>query len=77
MTSLAKRKSKLIFTTSDTVRERGRLREVIVEAASPYHLRVRLAGLRTSYELSFAGLYQQAVRVEVERRKAEKKARKR
>ena len=73
MTSLGKRKTRLIFTTCDTVRERGKLREVVVEAQA-YFAMVRLAGMRTSFPISYASIYQEAARRQVERLRAEKKA---
>ena len=73
MSHLAKRKSRLTFQTCDTVRERGRLREVIIEA-DPYTARVRLAGMRTSYPVSYAAIYNQAVLRAVEAERAAKKA---
>ena len=77
MTRLDKRKSKLIIETSDTVRERGRLREVIVEPHSNgYTLSVRLKGCRMKYDLSWGGVYAFAARVAADRMRAEKKAKK-
>jgi hypothetical protein len=72
MTALAKRKSKLTFETSDAMRYRGKLREIIVEA-NEYIASVRLKGTRQRFEISWGGIYNHAVRVEVERRKAERK----
>lgn len=74
MAHLEKRKSRLTFTTADTVRERGKLREVVVEATTPYWATVRLAGMRKSYKVSFASIYTLAVKQEVEKQRAEKKA---
>lgn len=75
MRSLLNRKSKLIFQTADAVRERGRLREVVIEAHPGYAM-VRLAGMRTAYPISYAGIYNAAVRIAVERERAERKAKK-
>ncbi len=75
MTALNKRKSRLTFETSDAVRERGKLREVIIEATE-YTASVRLKGTRKRFEISWAGIYNHAVRVAVEKARAEKKARK-
>lgn len=72
MTSLDKRKTKLTFQTCDVVRERGRLREVVIQA-EPYYARVRLAGTRTTFEISYAAIYQAAARIAAERKRAEKK----
>ena len=75
MTRLDKRKSKLLLETSDTVRERGRFREVIVEPHSNgYTLSVRLKGCRMKYDLSWGGIYAFAARVAADRARAEKKA---
>jgi hypothetical protein len=73
MTRIDKRKSRLVFETSECVRERGRLREVIFEAENGYVMKVRLKGMRTGYEISPAGIYNLAVRVSVERARAERK----
>lgn len=76
MTSLAKRKTRLQFTTSDSVRYRGRLREIVVEATE-YTAIVRLKGTRQEYEVSWAGIWNLAVKIAVEKQRAEKRARKR
>lgn len=71
MTRLSQRKSRLIFVTEDEVRYRGKYRRVVVEAdASGYTARLRLEGTRARFEVSWAGIYQQAVKwhVESERR---------
>lgn len=75
MTHLTKRKSRLQFTTPDLVRERGKLREVVIEAGVNY-AEVRLAGMRTSYPITYAQIYNAAVRHQVERERAERKAKK-
>lgn len=75
MTALAKRKSRLTFETSDSVRYRGRLREVVIEATE-YTAAVRLKGTRQRFEMSWAGIYNHAVRVAVEKARSEKKTRK-
>lgn len=78
MTSLAKRKTRLLIETSDTVRERGRSREVVIEA-TPHIALVRLKKTRTVYPISYAAIYHAAVRLAVAEqlaaRKAAKKAR--
>jgi hypothetical protein len=73
VTSLAKRKTRLQFETSDSVRYRGRLREIVVEATE-YTASVRLKGTRQRYEVSWAGIWNHAVKVAVERARAEHKA---
>lgn len=76
MTALAKRKSRLTFETSDVVRYRGRLREVVIEATE-YTASVRLKGTRQRFEVSWAGVYNHAVKVAVEKQRAERKAQRR
>lgn len=76
MTSIAKRKSRLTFETSDVIRYRGKLREVVIEA-SEYTASVRLKGTRQRFEISWAGVYNHAVKVAVERQRAERKAQRR
>jgi hypothetical protein len=73
MTALAKRKSRLTFETSDAVRYRGKLREVVIEAEQ-YSANVRLKGSRARFPISWAGIYNQAVKIAVEKQRAEKKA---
>jgi len=78
MTRLDKRKSRLMVETSDTVRERGALREVIIEAdSSGYVLFVRLKGLRNRYPISPGGIYNAAVKIAVDKQRAERKAKRR
>jgi hypothetical protein len=74
MTHLARRKSRLVFATSDTSRYRGKLREVIIEV-SPYIATCRLAGTRTRFEVSWAGIYEFAARIHADKQRAERKAR--
>lgn len=74
MTSLAKRKTRLSVEFSDTVRERGKLREVTMDF-SPYGIKVRLKGLRSAFEVSPASIYNLAVSKHVQRLREEKKAR--
>jgi hypothetical protein len=74
MTRLETRKTKLSFVTADSVRERGKSRPVVIEATTPYWATVRLAGMRKAYKVSFASIYTLAVKQEVEKQRAEKKA---
>lgn len=76
MNHLAQRKTKLSVVFSDAVREQGKLREVVMDF-HPYGIRVRLKGLRSSYEISPASIYNRAVLAHVEKLRAEKKARRR
>jgi len=78
MTPLSRRKTKLTFLTADVIREKGRYRQVVVEA-HPEHLTVRLQGLRTAFSASWGGIYQiaaaNAARELVAAKKAAKKQR--
>lgn len=73
MTRLSKRKTRLVITTEGLVRERGKLREVVIEAF-PHHAEVRLLGLRKSYAITWAGIFSKAVAIAVELERAEKRA---
>ncbi len=73
MTALAKRRTRLTFETSDSVRYRVKLREVIIEA-NEYTASIRLKGTRQRFEISWAGIYNQAVKVAVAASRAERKA---
>jgi len=75
MSVLAKRKTRCVLEFSDTVRERGKLREIIFDL-SPYGIRVRLKGLRGSYEITPASVYNSAVARAVARAVAQKRAEK-
>lgn len=75
MTSLISRKSRLCFMSEDVVRYRGKLRRVVVEVDTQgRQASLRLEGTRARFPLSFAGMYCQAVKLEVERQRAAKKA---
>ncbi|HLJ26610.1 MAG TPA: hypothetical protein VKY85_07855 [Candidatus Angelobacter sp.] len=73
MTALSQRKTRLSFETSDVVRYRGQLRPVIVEA-NEFTAFLRLKGTRQRFELSYAGMWNQAVKVAVEKKRAEKRS---
>ena len=75
MNNLATRKTRLSVEFSDCVRERGKLRNVTMDL-SPYGIRVRLKGMRAGYDISLARIYNQAVLLEVERKRKERKAKK-
>lgn len=72
MTSLEKRKSQLRIMTSDTVFDRGRRREVVIEA-HPHYAVVRLKGMRSGFEISYAGIYNLAVKNHMAQERAAKK----
>ena len=78
VTRIEKRKSRLTVQSSDCVRERGKLREVILDfSPSGYTISVRLKGMKSSFEITPASIYNLAVAKAVEKARAEKKARKR
>lgn len=65
MTALDQRKTKLIFETAALVRERGKCRNVVIEAL-PLCAVVRLKGTRTSYAIDYAAIYHHAARIRAE-----------
>lgn len=67
--TLSKRKSKLQFETSANVRNRNIMVEV-----SPFGMRLRLKGTRTTYEVSWEGALWQGIKNEADRQRQEKKA---
>ena len=69
MSKLCERKSRLIAEFSETIRERGRYREIVVQL-SPYNIRVKLKGTRHWYDLAPASCYNLAVAKEVARQRA-------
>jgi len=72
MAKLSQRKSRLMFTTSDTIRYKGTERAIIVEA-TPFIAICRLAGTRTRYEMSWAGIFNCAAAAFAEKVRAERK----
>ena len=74
MSKLCERKSRLVAEFSETIRERGRSREIVVQL-SPYNIKVKLKGTRHWYDLSPASCYNLAVAKEVAKQRAERKAR--
>jgi hypothetical protein len=76
MTALSERRSRLRIETSECKRESGRNREILLEA-HPYHAVVRLKGMRSGYEISWASVYDLAVKQAVEAARREKNAKKR
>ena len=77
MTSLASRKTRLTILSEDTARYGGKLRRVVVEVdKTGYGGTVRLEGTRTRFPFSFAGLYDYAVKIDVEKQRAARKAQK-
>ena len=78
MSALAQRKTRLVFETEDFVFERGRQRQVIVEARPAYAM-VRLKGARKAFSICYAAVYQLACKIEADeerrRKQPAKKAR--
>jgi len=73
VTALLARKTRLTFETADTIRERGKLREVVVEAHPGYAV-IRLKNTRKRFELSWGGMYQIAAKLEADNVRREKAA---
>ena len=69
MSKLCERKSRLVAEFSETIRERGRSREIVVQL-SPYNIKVKLKGTRRWYDLAPASCYNLAVAKEVARQRA-------
>lgn len=69
MRKLATAKTKLTFETADEQRERGRYRQVVVEA-KPTHAILRLKGMRKTVTITWAGIWSYAVKLEVEHARA-------
>ena len=76
MTHLKERKTRLIFTSADTIFETGQHREVVVEA-HPLHATLRLKGLRRGFDVPWSAIWGMAVKAQVDRERAEKKRAKR
>jgi hypothetical protein len=75
MTKLTDRKTRLQFTTEATVRYRGKLRPVVIEAEdNGYWGKVRLGGTRMRYAFSWEGLFKYAAQNHVDRERAARKA---
>ena len=73
MTNLRSRKTRCIVMFDETIRERGKSREIVMEL-NPYSVRVRLKGMRGSYEIPAASVYNAAVARFVAQQRAEKLA---
>lgn len=75
MTKLSARKTKLVFCTADEVRERGKYRQVVIEAHT-LCCTVRLQGMRKGYLITYGAIYSLAVKQALAaEREAKKKAR--
>lgn len=73
MKNLASAKTRTILETADIHRERGKWRQVIVEA-HPHHAVLRLKGTRQSVSASWAGMYQHMMRLKADKLRSEKLA---
>lgn len=73
MTTLSKRKTRLVVETDDCVRERGKLRQVVLEP-QPYYMAVRLKGTRTRMEISYAAIYDAAAKLAARKAREDKLA---
>lgn len=73
MKKLASAKTRTIFETSGNLKERGRWRQIIIEA-HPQHGLVRLKGTRRALLFSWEGLYIHCAKLEADRVRAEKQA---
>ena len=76
MTKLNERKTRLVFETADCYRERGKLRQVVIEA-NPLTATIRLKGTRTKFDLPWSAFYALAAKAAAEQVRREKKNRKR
>ncbi len=72
MSTLTQRKTRLIFETAGVVRERGKLREVIIEA-QPYLCVVRLKGMRKRLLVSWPVIHNVAAKIAAEEARAKRK----
>lgn len=74
MTALYNRKTKLTFETGDVVRERGKLRAVIVETTGGTVAFVRLKGTRQRYPFEWSQVLHMAAKIAAAQVRAEKLA---
>ena len=75
MTNLSKRKSKLTFETEDVLKERGKFRQVIIEA-QPHVAYVRLKGMREAFPISYGAIYHMAAKIAANEKRLAKKGKK-
>jgi hypothetical protein len=73
MTSLSQRKSRLTFETGDTIRERGRSREVVIECENTFAF-VRLKGTKTRFQIEWGAIYHAAAKLAAAQVRREKLA---
>jgi hypothetical protein len=62
MTSLTTRKTRLSFETGDTIRDRGKLREVVIECENTFAY-VRLKGTRSRFQIEWSAVYHAAAKL--------------
>lgn len=75
MSRLSNRKSRLSFITDASKFERGKRRDIVLEP-EPMILHVRLHGTRRKLDVPYDAIYDLACKIEANRLRAEKKAKK-
>jgi hypothetical protein len=75
MRSLAQRKTRLVFETEDAIFERGRNRQIVIEAR-PGYCYLRLKGSRRRYPICYAAIYHRAVDIASDQARRDKAAKK-
>lgn len=73
MNKLSNRTTKLAFETDSRMHDAGRYREIVAEA-KPSYLSVRLKGLHTSFDVSYAAIYCMAAKAHADKIRSEKRA---
>lgn len=71
MSKLSKRKTRLLVETDNTVYDRRRQREIVVEL-KPSYMVLRLKGTRAVYTITYTSALNQAIRNEAARKRLEK-----
>jgi len=65
MTRLSDRRTRTVFETGSAIRERGRLRPIVVEAHNSFAT-LRLKGTRKSFTLTYDAMYSLAAKQEAD-----------
>ncbi len=73
MTALSKRKSKLQFETEGEVRDRGKMRQVVLECEGTF-ARVRLKGTQSRFPITYRAIYEYAAKCAADQVRREKAA---
>ena len=73
MTSLRKRKTRLVIETDGEIHYRGKYRAVIIEM-QPLVCVARLKGTRVRYEMSWMSIFTRAAQIAAERERQERNA---